>query len=312
MVQLMMTVVGSLNIDIVVKCECRPKPGETITGLYHSFVPGGKGANQACAIARLGGTVTMVGCLGSDPLGSIVYESLKRCGVETSALYILEGEQTGAAFITVDGEGENSIILTSGANGLLAPEMIDERRAVLEESDVVLAQLEVPLSSVERAADFALSSGGRFVLNPTPAGEIPAKSVLWKSSVFVVNEHEASFYTGMPVQTRNDALEAARSLRGRGLETVIVTLGEAGSVAVHGRGDFVTDALEAEVVDTTAAGDTYIGGFCAEWIRTGDMAGAMRYASAAAALSVSRFGAQTSIPMDGEVRSLTEGDSGRS
>jgi ribokinase len=133
------------------------------------------------------------------------------------------------------------------------------------------------------------------------------QSILWKSSVFVVNEHEAEFYTGMVVETTDDALDAARKLRSGGLETVVVTLGDAGSVAVHGREEFVTDAVQVHVVDTTAAGDTFIGGLCTEWMRTGNLHEAMGFASAAAAISVSRFGAQTSIPLNGEVRQMTAG-----
>jgi ribokinase len=299
-----MAVVGSLNIDIVVKCETRPKPGETITGQYHNFIPGGKGANQACAIARLGGQVSMIGCLGSDPLGSIVLESLRESGVDVSSLLVTEAAQTGAAFITVDGRGENSIILTSGANAMLDPRRIADMEESIAGSDATLAQLEVPLPTVERAADIALSANRRFVLNPTPVREIPQSSVLWKSSVFVVNEHEAEFYSGVSVEGRGDALQAARILHERGVETVIVTLGEAGSVALVDRSEIIAHAMAVEVVDTTAAGDTYIGGFCTEWLRTKRVEEAMQYASAAAALSVSRFGAQTSIPSAQEVRSF--------
>jgi ribokinase len=299
-----MAVVGSVNIDIVVKCETRPKPGETIMGQYHSFIPGGKGANQACAIAKLGGCVSMIGCLGSDPLGSIVLESLRGSGVDTSTLCVIEGVQTGAAFITVDGRGENSIILTSGANGSLDTRRINEMDEVIVGSDVTLAQLEVPIPTVERAAEIALSARRRFVLNPTPVREIPPESVLWRSTVFVVNEHEAEFYTGVSVEGREKALRAARIINEKGVETVVVTLGEAGSVALAGRREIVADAMSVEVVDTTAAGDTYIGGFCTEWLRTKRLEDAMAYASAAAAISVSRFGAQTSIPSEQEVRSF--------
>lgn len=303
-VKFKMAVVGSLNIDIVVKCEARPKPGETITGLYHSFIPGGKGANKACAISRLGGLVSMIGCLGGDPLGNIVIDSLRQSGVDTSTLHVLEDEQTGAAFITVDGEGENSIILTSGANGRLSPEMVSEMREAIEESEVTLAELEVPLPAVERAAEIALSAGRRFVLNPTPVREIPPRSILWKSTVFVLNEHEAEFYAGVSVNAREDACNAARILLKKGVETVVVTLGKVGSIAVSGREEIEVDAVPVRVVDTTAAGDTFIGGFCTEWLRTKRIGDAMRYASAAASLSVSRFGAQTSIPSEDEVRSF--------
>jgi ribokinase len=299
-----MSVVGSLNIDIVVKCGTRPKPGETINGQYHNFIPGGKGANQACAIAKLGGRVSMIGCLGSDPLGSIVLESLKASGVDTSTLRVIEGVQTGAAFITVDGSGENSIILTSGANEKLDHRRIAEVEADIAGSDVTLAQLEVPFPSIERAAEIALSAHRRFVLNPTPVRDVPARSVLWRSTVFVVNEHEAEYYTGVRVKGKDDALRAARIINEKGVEAVVVTLGKAGSVALADGKQIMADAMPVEVVDTTAAGDTYIGGFCTEWLRTGHFDAAMTYASAAAALSVRRFGAQTSIPSEQEVLSF--------
>jgi ribokinase len=296
-------VVGSVNIDIVVKCASRPKPGETIMGQYHDFIPGGKGANQACAASRLGSAVSMLGCIGSDPLGSIVLDSLRQFGVSTSSLNVLDGEQTGAAFITVDGSGENSIILTSGANGRLTPEMVERNRQVIDEAHMTIAQLEIPLPVVERAAEMTLSGNGRFVLNPTPVREIADDSVLWNSTLFVVNEHEAEYYSGVAVKTAKEALKAARALVERGVGMAIVTMGESGSVVKSAQEEVFVEAVTADAVDTTAAGDVYIGGFCAEWLRTGSVERAMRYASRAAAISVSRFGAQTSIPSDDEVLS---------
>lgn len=299
-----LVVAGSLNIDLVVKCITRPKPGETVTGEYHSLIPGGKGANQACAGARLGAQVRMIGCVGADELRGKTVENLQKFGVDLSGVRALEGVSTGAAFITVDRTGQNSIVLSPGANALVTPEMIEESRDVIAGADMLLVQMEIPMNTVERAVEIARKSDVRVVVNPAPAVEIRKGSPLWKSDVFVVNEHEAEFYTGQAVTTRQDASAAGRALRELGPENVIVTLGESGSVAVTGdTGEDVyeVEALKVEAMDTTAAGDTYIGGFCVQWLRTGDIASAMRFGSAAAALSVQRFGAQSSIPDESEL-----------
>jgi ribokinase len=296
------TVVGSLNIDVVVKCAARPKPGETVMGEYHRFVPGGKGANQASASASLGSTAAIIGCVGDDQLGRTILDNLSRFDVDSSGVEVLEGVPSGAAFITVDERGENSIIVSGGANLEITPDMIDRSSRLITGADAVLVQLETPLPVVERAMQTARDAGVLRVVNPAPAGGIPEGSILWESDIFVVNEHEAEFYTGIPVKSRDDAVKAASRLIERGIGTVIVTLGEEGSVALSGDTRVDVDAVRVRAVDTTAAGDTYIGGFCTEYVRIGDLPAAMRYASTAAAISVSRFGAQTSIPAEEEVR----------
>jgi ribokinase len=246
----------------------------------------------------------MIGCVGADELRGKTVENLQKFGVDLSGVRALEGVSTGAAFITVDRTGQNSIVLSPGANALVTPEMIEESRDVIAGADMLLVQMEIPMNTVERAVEIARKSDVRVVVNPAPAVEIRKGSPLWKSDVFVVNEHEAEFYTGQAVTTRQDASAAGRALRELGPENVIVTLGESGSVAVTGdTGEDVyeVEALKVEAMDTTAAGDTYIGGFCVQWLRTGDIASAMRFGSAAAALSVQRFGAQSSIPDESEL-----------
>ncbi len=302
-----LTVLGSLNIDVVVKCRKRPRPGETVMGEYHALVPGGKGANQACAGSLLGGEVSIIGCIGEDQLGEMLLESLAKNGIDTSALHVLPRTPTGAAFITIDDRGENSIIVSGGANRKVTPDIVDPD--VIKAADIVLVQLETPLESVERAFEIAVSGGRKTVLNPSPVRTIPDSSVLWKSTVFVMNEIEAEYYSGIPVHVPSDALEAGRAVLSRGVEFAVVTLGEQGSVVVSNTLQETVKAFAVDAVDTTAAGDTYIGGFCTEWLRTGDVVSAMRYGSAAAAISVTRFGAQTSIPADIEVRRFLK-DSG--
>lgn len=299
-----LVVVGSLNIDIVVKTRVRPRPGETVLGEYHRLIPGGKGANQACAGARLGAEVCMIGCVGDDELKNRTMENLIVFGVDCSSVRTLENEVTGAAFITVDPTGQNSIIVSGGANGRVTVDMIDQSRGVISGAGALLVQLETPLPAVERAVKIARDAGVQVVVNPAPAAPLPEGSLLWEADVFVVNEHEAEFYTGMPVRTGQDALAAGRRLRERGARTVLVTLGENGSVAATESGTVKAEAVPVTVVDTTAAGDTYIGGFCVEWLRTGDVTAALRFASAAAGISVGKFGAQSSIPDEQEVRNF--------
>jgi ribokinase len=321
-------VVGSMNIDLVVKCRERPRPGETVLGIEHRYVPGGKGANQAFAAGHLGGKVSLIGCLGNDPLGTILSESLRGCGVDLSPVTILPDVPSGAAFITLDEKGENSIIVSGGANAELTPVMVSARSRFIESSDVLLTQLETPLPAVARALEIALSIGVKTVVNLTPVRPIPYDSIIWRSTVLALNELEAEYYTGIPVRSKEDALRAGDVLlekcvsaasssgtppetdRGahgdNGVQVALITLGAEGSAAVSRDERLQVNAVPVEVVDTTAAGDTYIGAFGAEWLRSGDMEQAMVFASHAAALCVSRFGAQTSIPSEREVRDFME------
>ena len=313
-------VVGSMNIDLVVKCRERPRPGETVLGMEHRYVPGGKGANQAFAAGQLGGKVSLIGCIGSDPLGTILSESLRGCGVDLSPVTILPDVPTGAAFITLDEKGENSIIVSGGANAKLTPEMVSARSRVIVSSRVLLTQLETPLPTVARALEIALSHGVKTVVNLTPVRPIPDDSIIWRSTVLALNELEAEYYTGIPVRSKEDAFRAGEALLKKsvpsgtssgiisgvpgnsGVEIALITLGAEGSVAVSRASRKQVDGVPVEVVDTTAAGDTYIGAFGVEWLRSGDMEQAMVFASHAASLCVSRFGAQTSIPSEREVR----------
>jgi ribokinase len=313
-------VVGSMNIDLVVKCRERPRPGETVLGMEHRYVPGGKGANQAFAAGQLGGKVSLIGCIGSDPLGTILSESLRGCGVDLSPVTILPDVPTGAAFITLDERGENSIIVSGGANAKLTPEMVSARSRVIQSSSVLLTQLETPLPTVTRALEIALSHGVKTVVNLTPVRPIPDDSIIWRSTVLALNELEAEYYTGIPVRSKEDAFRAGEALLKKnspvgissgaplgapvndGVEIALITLGAEGSVAVSRASRKEVGAVPVEVVDTTAAGDTYIGAFGVEWLRSGDVEQAMVFASHAASLCVSRFGAQTSIPSEREVR----------
>jgi ribokinase len=321
-------VVGSMNIDLVVKCRERPRPGETVLGMEHRYVPGGKGANQAFAAGQLGGKVSLIGCIGSDPLGTILSESLRGCGVDLSPVTILPDVPTGAAFITLDEKGENSIIVSGGANAKLTPEMVSARSRVIVSSRVLLTQLETPLPTVVRALEIALSHGVKTVVNLTPVRPIPDDSIIWRSTVLALNELEAEYYTGIPVRSKEDAFRAGEALLTKRVpsetssgtisgvpgnswvEIALITLGAEGSVAVSHASRKPVGAVPVEVVDTTAAGDTYIGAFGVEWLRSGDVEQAMVFASHAASLCVSRFGAQTSIPSEREVRDSM--DAGRS
>ncbi len=299
-------IIGSLNIDIVVLCSHRPQPGETVIGLNHQFFSGGKGGNQAVAASHMGAGVSMVGCIGNDYLGEIVTANLKKSGVSISAVRHVENKPTGAAFISIDKDGENSIIVSPGANVSLTGDTIIPFLSLIESSDILFLQCEVPVSATEKAISRAKEQGIVSLLNLAPCLPIPDESILWKSTIITVNEIEAAYYTGLDVRNQEDAEKAGRELVKRGAGIAIITLGDMGSVSISEEGVHRQKAVKVDVVDTTAAGDTYIGAFGVEWIRTKSIEAAMKFGSAAAALAVSKMGAQSSIPGEKAVRSLIE------
>lgn len=297
------TVLGSINIDLVVRCSQRPKPGETVFGRDHQFIPGGKGANQAFAAVQLGGHVSLIGCIGSDSLAETIITSLSTVGIDLSAVKTSKELPTGAAFITLDDQGENTIVYSPSANGAVTAEYIREQEKLIKRSDLLISQCEVPLAAVEESVQLARSHGAKTMLNLAPCTPINHDSPIWQATILVVNEIEAEYYTEIHIASQKDALRAARKLLDRGAEIAIVTLGGEGSVAAARDGVYSSQAVAAQVVDTTAAGDTYIGAFGVEWIKSGDIQRAMNFSSHAAGITVSKLGAQLSIPAEDAVRS---------
>lgn len=295
-------VVGSLNLDVVVRTPRHPRPGETVLGHGHAEHPGGKGANQAVAAARLGAPTAMLGRIGDDAAGERLRASLANAGVDVAALGTTPGVRTGTAFITVDDDGENTIVVSSGANAHLSADDVDRHRDLVAAAHVCLLQLEVADEVVVAAARAA---GGRRVLNPAPARDLPV-GLLEDIDVLVPNVGELARLAG--VDTAPSGLDALATLaRSLAVPTVVVTLGPRGALVVEAdRFDHVA-APAVEVVDTTAAGDTFCGALAAALVRGDDVVAATHDAVAAAALSVQREGAQPSIPTLDAVEAATSG-----
>ncbi|HEY3501657.1 MAG TPA: ribokinase [Actinocatenispora sp.] len=291
-------VLGSANMDLVATAERLPGRGETVTGHGFRQVPGGKGANQAVAAARAGGAVRFAGALGADDLGDRVLASLASAGVDTAAVDRV-ATPTGTAHITVDAHGDNTIVVVPGANGTLTG-LRPDHAAVVASAQVLLLQLELPLSLVCEAAGYARAHGVRVILTPAPARELPA-TLLADVDLLVPNEHEAAILAGT---TDPDA--AVRGLAERC--DVVLTLGARGSVyATAGAEPVAVPAFPVTAVDTTAAGDTFAGVLAVALAGGTPVADAMRRASAAAALSVQRPGAADSAPTAAEVDAFLGG-----
>jgi ribokinase len=293
-------VVGSLNMDLVARASRLPVPGETVAGHAFATVPGGKGANQAVASARLGARTAMIGSLGDDAFGAQLRAGLEADGIDCGGVRTVAGVSSGVALIVVDDAGRNGIVVVPGANGHLAPADVDAHHGAIAGARVVVLQLETPLATVEYAARMAHALGKTVVLNPAPARALP-ESLLACADFLVPNEVEAAALAGMAVGSVDAALEAGRRLRQAGAGTVLVTLGGQGVVAVGPGGARHHPARKVEAVDTTAAGDTFIGGLCAALVRGRPLPAAIGFAQAAAAISVTRPGAQPSIPFEREV-----------
>ncbi|MFH7599984.1 ribokinase [Streptomyces racemochromogenes] len=285
-------VLGSTNMDLVAYVPKAPRAGETVTGREFRTVPGGKGANQAVAAARLGGEVVMIGAVGADEFGVRLRSALAASGVETAALRTVEGA-SGTAHITVDDEGANSIVVIPGANGRVTGlEPGDDSR--IGAADCLLLQLELPLEAVLAGARAARAHGVRTVLTPAPAQPLPPE-LLAATDLLVPNEHEAAALTGL-----TDPHRAAEALL-REVPEVVITLGAAGSLyAARGREPLEVPAPRVRAVDTTAAGDTFVGALAVGLGEGRAVPEALRWASVAAALSVQRPGAQSSMPTRAE------------
>jgi ribokinase len=290
-------------MDLVVQAPRMPAPGETIAGKDLQMIPGGKGANQAAAASKLGGRVSMVGAVGEDAFGPRLVENLGGQGVDTREVRRLSDVASGTALIIVDDGGENSIVISPGANGRLSPADVDGIEGLLEEAQLLLLQLEVPLETVERAVELAARHPVRVVLNPAPALQL-GRDLLAGVDILVPNETEAGTLTGVLGGNERALREAAGVLRDWGVKTVIVTLGPAGALLVDDEGARRVSAHAVEAVDTTAAGDAFIGGLAVALNRGWAMDEAVRYATCAGTLATTKFGAQPSLPTRREADEL--------
>lgn len=294
--------VGSINVDLVATAAHLPAPGETVLGTGFAHHPGGKGANQAVAAARAGTATAMVGCVGDDPFGTELTAFLGAQGVDTAAVAVVPGHPTGTAVIVVDVRGENSIVVVPGANAEVRSAAVDD--LALASGDVVVAQFETPLATTAAAFSRARAAGARTILNPAPAAVVP-DDLLAATDVLVVNEVELAQVSGHdlgPAPTTADVVAAARTVRHGTDVAVVATLGAAGIVAVDDAGELVAPAHPVrDVVDTTGAGDCFVGSLAARLVEGDDLRGAVGYALVAAALCVGRAGAGSSMPTRAEV-----------
>ncbi|MGY3644113.1 MULTISPECIES: ribokinase [Pseudomonas] len=296
-------VIGSLNMDLVTRAPRLPRGGETLIGHSFATVSGGKGANQAVAAARLGAKVAMIGCVGNDDYGVRLRDALLAEHIDCEAVSVVE-DSSGVALIVVDDDSQNAIVIVAGANGAMTPAVIDRFDAVLQAADVVICQLEIPDATVGHALKRARELGKTVILNPAPASRpLPAD---WFAAIdyLIPNESEAAALSGLAVDSLQSAETAATQLIAMGAGKVIVTLGAQGSLFANGNGFEHFPAPTVKAVDTTAAGDTFVGGFAAALADGKTEAEAIRYGQIAAALSVTRAGAQPSIPTMSEVQAF--------
>ena len=288
-------------MDMVIPVKELPQRGETILGGSPDYIPGGKGANQACAAGKLGGTVTMLGKVGRDAMGQSLKENLAAAGVDVSHVEETPDAPTGMAVIYVSEGGSNSIVVIPGANGLCDRAYIEANEELIAASDIVVLQLEIPYEAVFQAIRLAKKHGRLVVLNPAPAPDSLPEEVIASLDYFTPNETELARIAGMPVGGVEEAIAAGKALVARGVGTVLATLGEAGALLVTAEEARVIPTLRVKAVDTTAAGDTFHGAFVTALGEGMEEAAAIAFGNKAAAISVTRKGAQTSIPSRQEV-----------
>jgi len=295
MAEPIVTVVGSLNMDLVARSPHIPQPGETIIGGELHTLPGGKGANQAMAAARLGAATAMVGRVGQDAFAPPLLANLAAANIDHTFVQQDAAGATGVALIVVDDAGENSIVVTPGANHQLSPTDVEAAEAVIAGAKVLLLQLEIPLESVIKAAQLAQAHGVTVILNPAPAQSLPAE-LLNAVDILTPNETETELLTGMPVSNQRDAEAAAAKLRDRGVATVILTLGSKGALLINGDQNILVPSFSITPVDTTAAGDAFMGGMAVALAEGQSLPEAVRWGNAAGALAATKLGAQPSLP----------------
>ncbi|ORC17730.1 ribokinase [Enterobacter cloacae subsp. cloacae] len=295
-----LVVLGSINADHILNLESFPTPGETVTGNHYQVAFGGKGANQAVAAGRSGANIAFIACTGDDDIGERVRKQLASDNIDVAPVSVVAGESTGVALIFVNVEGENVIGIHAGANARLTTERVEAQRELIASADALLMQLESPVESVLAAADIAHQNHTTVVLNPAPA-RVLSDELLARVDIITPNETEAEKLTGIRVENDDDAARAAKALHDKGIGTVIITLGSRGVWAsVNGEGRRVP-GFKVKAIDTIAAGDTFNGALVTALLEGKGMDDAIRFAHAAAAIAVTRKGAQPSVPWRKEI-----------
>ena len=299
------TVVGSFMYDLVATVPRRPKTGETLVGNTFGMFLGGKGANQAIAASRAGSKVTMVGRLGNDFFGKQFLEKFSREGINTDFVTQDDENGTGVAMPLIDASGDNSIVIIPQANMALTVENINQAQSTIADADVLVMQCEVPMDANQRAAEIAKQNDTLVILNPAPAQLIPDQ-ILKLVDIIIPNETETETLTGLPTKTENDVLVAGRSLLSKGVETVILTLGDRGSLLLNEDGEKLIPAFDVSVVDTTAAGDSFCGVLAASLANGISINLSVEIANAAGALAVTKLGAEPSLPQRDAIDDLLQ------
>lgn len=295
-----LVVLGSINADHILNLNAFPAPGETVTGNQYQVAFGGKGANQAVAAGRSGASIAFIACTGDDDTGERIRKQLVSDNIDVEPVSTIAGESTGVALIFVNGEGENVIGIHAGANAALSPALVEAQQERIAQASALLMQLESPIESVLAAAKIAHQHQTVVALNPAPARELPDE-LLTLVDIITPNETEAEKLTGIAVKNDDDAAKAAQALHNKGIKTVIITLGSRGVWAsVEGKGQRVP-GFKVEAVDTIAAGDTFNGALITALLEEKPLADAIRFAHAAAAIAVTRKGAQPSVPWRDEI-----------
>lgn len=300
-------VIGSTNTDLIAGVERFPMAGETIKGNFFMQAMGGKGANQAMAAQRLGGQVKFVTAVGDDPNGHNALKYYRENGLDVEATLVIPGIATGTAVILVNGEGENCIIITPGANERLLPGYMETLENDIRDASFLVLQMEIPMSTIEMVCGLARHHGTRVILNVAPAVKV-STDLLKLVDVVVVNETEIELITGEAIQAIGEEA-VIDSLLARGVGTVVLTLGDKGSLTKDGTNTYVVPAFDVQAVDTTAAGDTFCGALAAQLSNGVQLKDALKFATAASAICVTRLGAQPSIPTDEEVLQFLSSDS---
>lgn len=296
------TVIGSINLDTTLRVNQMPKPGETLHAKEHFTAGGGKGANQAVAAKRSGANTYFIGAIGNDGAGVMMKDLLSQEEIDLSGVVTLDNQSTGQAFITVDDAGENSIMIFSGANNSFTPEQVKQSTDVIKQSDFIISQFESAINSTVEAFNIAKANNVKTVLNPAPALSDMPRDLLAVTDIIIPNETETEILTGIAVNDEKSLKEAADALHDLGIEAVIITIGSKGAFYdVNGKSGIVP-AFKVKAVDTTAAGDTFIGALST--ILKPDFSNieeAILYGNKASSLTVQRFGAQPSIPYKNEL-----------
>ena len=293
-------VVGSSNTDMVIQTEHLPRPGETVLGGTFFMNPGGKGANQAVAVARLGGQITFICKTGSDIFGHQAHQLFEEEGINTSYVLSDSKNPSGVALITVDSRAENCIAVASGANMNLSPEDLRRAKEAISEADIILMQLEIPIETVEYVARVANEQGKKVILNPAPAQPL-SPELIRDLYLITPNETEAEMISGVTITDDESAVEAARKIAALGVDNVVITLGARGALVHNAETNEFVDGYKVNAIDTTAAGDIFNGALAVALAENRSLIDAVRFACKTSAISVTRVGAQSSAPYRTEV-----------